>query len=504
MTLADLGDYARNALHTVKGLSASQAPARADALIKRVNAVVMLFDDRLYDLRHGNWVSVGQVSVEQPGENPSALRVSAEVISDAAARLLGTVNTDRKNGMGRESRENGTSPQNRHAHNVLLLLPPAEFLAMQVNLPGIAASAVKAALRLQASTMLAAWEKPLSLAAYTGERKDDIQDMALYLPSERLDELFDGFADRGLFLAAVTPRPLILNQQDADTRGSMTVQDSDAQDLTCATFQSGRVTHYLGTALNDLDDEAFANAWQQELAQTMAASPGQDSGSSSQQPSQDSSQELSQELSQALSSNSVSLGSAADYLDAVQRLGSQFHKQICSAYVFCPGGALAVRHQFDRGKRLLRVAAVAAGIAVLSALPFLVQTIQIASLQSSLQAQRELAAPARQNQAVVRDFESEWGVLMAFPRQQVADVLLTLQEVISPSVLVAMEIEDGFISIEGDSADPQNLLQQLEQNPMFTEVDFARATNNNRYYIDLRLTTVNFPAYQEWYFPERR
>lgn len=468
MTLADLGDYARNALHTVKGLSASQAPARADALIKRVNAVVMLFDDRLYDLRHGNWVSV-----EQPEESPSALRVSAEAISDAAARLLGAASTDRKNGTGRESRENGTSPHNRHAHNVLLLLPPAEFLATQVNLPGIAASAVKAALRLQASTLLAAWEKPLSLAAYTGERKDDIQDMALYLPSERLDELFDGFANRGLFLAAVMPRPLLLNQQDADTTGSMTVQDSDEQDLTCAVFQSGRITHYLGTALNDLDDEAFATAWQQEL-------------------------------SQAPSSNLVSLGSAADYLDAVQRLGSQFHKQICSAYVFCPGGALAARHQFDRGKRLWRVAAVAAGIAVLSALPFLVQTIQIASLQSSLQAQRELATPARQNQAVVRDFESEWGVLMAFPRQQVVDVLLTLQEVINPSVLVAMEIEDGFISIEGDSADPQNLLQQLEQNPMFTEVDFARATNNNRYYIDLRLTTVNFPAYQEWYFPERR
>jgi hypothetical protein len=39
---------------------------------------------------------------------------------------------------------------------------------------------------------------------------------------------------------------------------------------------------------------------------------------------------------------------------------------------------------------------------------------------------------------------------------------------------------------------------------MFTEVDFARATNNNRYFIDLRLSTVNFSAYREWHFPEPR
>ena len=77
-----------------------------------------------------------------------------------------------------------------------------------------------------------------------------------------------------------------------------------------------------------------------------------------------------------------------------------------------------------------------------------------------------------------------------------------MQDVIAPSVLTSIEIEEGFITIEGDSPDPQNLLEQLEQNPLFTEVDFARATNNTRYYIDLRLTSVNFPAYQEWYFPE--
>ena len=45
-------------------------------------------------------------------------------------------------------------------------------------------------------------------------------------------------------------------------------------------------------------------------------------------------------------------------------------------------------------------------------------------------------------------------------------------------------------------------MERLEQNPVFTEVVFSRATNNSRYYIDLRLNTVNFEAYMVRYFPD--
>jgi hypothetical protein len=37
---------------------------------------------------------------------------------------------------------------------------------------------------------------------------------------------------------------------------------------------------------------------------------------------------------------------------------------------------------------------------------------------------------------------------------------------------------------------------------MFTEVAFSRATNNARYYIDLRLSTVNFEGYLARYFAD--
>jgi hypothetical protein len=167
-----------------------------------------------------------------------------------------------------------------------------------------------------------------------------------------------------------------------------------------------------------------------------------------------------------------------------------------------PDAALAARHQFDKGKRLWLAAAALAAVTVLGSLPFLVQSLQLRSLGNTLAEQQRLATPARENQQAVRDFESRWGVLTEFPNQDVPAMLLALQAEVNPNVLTSLELDEGYISIEGESSDPQGLLQQLEMNPMFTEVDFARATNNNRYYIDLRLTTVNFPAYQEWYFPE--
>jgi len=59
------------------------------------------------------------------------------------------------------------------------------------------------------------------------------------------------------------------------------------------------------------------------------------------------------------------------------------------------------------------------------------------------------------------------------------------------------------IRIQGASEDPQTILQSLERDPMFTEVAPSRATNNDQYYIDLRLADVNFEAYMARYFPDR-
>ena len=58
-----------------------------------------------------------------------------------------------------------------------------------------------------------------------------------------------------------------------------------------------------------------------------------------------------------------------------------------------------------------------------------------------------------------------------------------------------------FALDENDSETINQLLLESE-GPLFTEVAFSRATSNGRYYIDLRLSPVNFEAYMIRYFPD--
>ena len=146
----------------------------------------------------------------------------------------------------------------------------------------------------------------------------------------------------------------------------------------------------------------------------------------------------------------------------------------------------------------------AAGIVILlllSVIPFIGQSIELNRLVASLEAQRVLSSGARLDQSVVINFENEWGPINDFPVQQIRESMFNLQSVLSPNRLSSLEISEGLFRIQGISQDPQALLERLEQNPMFAEVAFSRATNNNRYYIDLRLSTVNFEAYMVRYFP---
>ncbi|HBX36107.1 MAG TPA: hypothetical protein DEG76_01865 [Pseudohongiella sp.] len=351
------------------------------------------------------------------------------------------------------------------AANILLLLPASGFITTGVNLPGLAPDALRSALKLQGTSMLPAFEEPLALAV-----DPDNPVLALWMPEQKLEALFKAFADQSLFLSAVTPRALaigLIADQEA------VVVDQDGQDTALVAKTDGQLKAFVQTRTQDLAELAFRQEWDELLKQ--------------------------------YSIGTVHHVSDADScLMALKAAADDSLEKNLAPFMINPPAALAARRRFTKGKRRTTLSALAAGVAALVLLPFLFQTFQISRLESRLDNLRQQSQPAREAQATVRDFEQQWGVLSEFPRQNLQDVLMTLQQIITPGYLSSIEIEAGYISLEGQSEDPQNLLEALEQNPMFTEVDFARATSNQNYYIDLRLADVNFPAYQEWYFPEAR
>jgi len=414
----------------------AQAGARAH-LLKQINAIVMVHDDRLYNLANGSWRSLPAGDARP---DPVAL-------AEAARALL---------------------PVGPEPRAVLVLLPSSSFIATAVTMPGVARENLHSALQLQAPILLPSHEGTLALAINAAAREPEYQDIALWTDEGHLNALFDAFASQDLLLLAALPRALAALTAPAGDN-TLAVEDTDAGSITHLVYRKGVLCSWLQVERTDLEDPEFRSQWQDAIA-----------------------------FAQSPNAQEQRLSSAQDWVD--QRTPVHWDPDYC----FVPDGAQAIRRQRENGRRLTLAGVAASVVALLLASPFLWQAVHISTLQSALAAQQSLSVAARADQAVVRDFEERWGVLNEFPRQSVPDTLLQLQSVLSPNVLTSLELAEGALQIEGESPDPQFLLQQLERNAMFTGVDFARATSNNRYYIEMRLSTVDFDAYRERYFPDVR
>lgn len=413
-----------------------QANARS-RLLTRVDTVLMVYDSRIIDLANNTWRSL----IMEDGTS------RVESIANAAKELL---------------TQHNTRP------TVLLLLPSSEFIATQVNMPGVARENLRSALALQSAVLLPSYAQALTFTVNPKAKSDDSPDIVLWADERKLDGLFEAFATQELFLTAVMPRALAATN-GADVSEVVLVNDEDTTHHTRLVYRDGVITHYLLLSKQDLAEEEFQRQWH-EQSLVLESGVGR----------------------------VQNMQSAQDYADLPLQVRADLE------YCFLPKGAKEARRQAEKGKRLSYLAAAAVLVLLVSSSPFLWQSFQMMRLESNLQALQENSQQARDDQANVREFELSWGVLNEFPRQNISQTLLELQSVLTPSVLTSIEIDEGSVEIEGESQDPQSLLQQLEENPLFTGVDFARATNNNRYFIELSLSTVDYDAYRQWYFPDVR
>ena len=343
--------------------------------------------------------------------------------------------------------------------SVLLLLPPDEFVATRQAMPGIGKDNLVSAMKLQSENVLPTFTDSVAVAVNPKSADEGVEHTALWVTNERLMELFDAFQRQDIFLVAIKPR--VLNIEDSSTDCFI---DEDQNCVTAVNVIDGVISNWLHVNKLDFEDEPYVQQWQQKVVENNAL--------------------LKSEYT-----------SSEAYLS-----GSNNHSN--EVYTFFPSGALSARHRVERGRNMLIGLAIIAILILLSVIPFIGQSIELTGLVASLEAQRDLSSGARQDQLVVINFENEWGPINDFPLQQIRESMFTLQSVLSPDRLSSLEISEGLLRIQGISQDPQALLERLEQNPMFAEVAFSRATNNNRYYIDLRLSTVNFEAYMVRYFPD--
>ncbi|MFK7863369.1 MAG: hypothetical protein AB8B95_03980 [Pseudohongiellaceae bacterium] len=339
---------------------------------------------------------------------------------------------------------------------ILLYLPPNEFVSTSISMPGVSKDNLIAALKLQAENLFPSIEKSLSLTL-GNESGDGSGSIALWFAEEFTTELFKAFEKENLFLIAVAPRNLIHSE-------SSSVVDYDSEGATLVELEGGAITSWLHINQLDLQDEKLNQQWREAL--------------------------------------SLHLDDQLLTLDCAESFKALTPSGPPTEHCYITDGALSLQRRVQQKRNIAFTFAGVMVFLLLGAVPFMVQSFQFRTMEAQLREQRESSATARENRGVVVNFESDWGAITDFPVQDVQEAMFTLQEILQPDQLASFELSEGVIKIQGTSSEPQAILQRLEQDPIFTEVVFSRATNNSRYYIDLRLSTVNFEGYMVRHFPD--
>jgi hypothetical protein len=399
-------------------------------LLARINQRLLLVNNELIHLNSGRSEVIGEQALEKP-----FLEISPEQIASAASKLIGSVITE----------------------GVILYLPPSDFVATSINMPGVSKDNLMSALKLQVDNLFPSFADSLDLTLGGNSVANDANSIALWFVEKTTSSLFEAFKKVDLFLVAVAPRNLIDLDQSA-------VVDFDSRGGTLVELDNGSLSSWLHINQLDLHDAALNRQWLECLETATSET--------------------------LLNLNGIESFSLID------------HSKTPGDYCFIPSGAMLARKKEEKGRNILLAAGAFVFLAMLSSVPFLIQSYQFRTLAATLATQRLESADARENRAVVVNFENEWGQITDFPLQELQQAMFTLQNILQPDQLASFELSEGVIKIQGTSAEPQAILQRLEQDPMFTEVVFSRATNNSRYYIDLRLSTVNFEGYMARYFPD--
>ncbi|GAB6041068.1 PilN domain-containing protein [Endothiovibrio diazotrophicus] len=356
---------------------------------------------------------------------------------------------------------------------VALALPGDEFFALALDMPGLSAEQLHDAVRLQLPDLLPGVEQPMALRvlppASPGGRV-----LALWLDDERAESLFHAFEERGLFLAALAPRPALI----PPATGHRWRCEAEGDFLTCVEWSAGRPVRWLGCARGDLEQPALRDQWREALVGEALAGEGQDA-------------EPEMLEGEAAWSGARNAETPLRFVPRAASLRTE----------------AARRHRLRR--RQLIVAAVTAGL-FLGVWGLLAG--RMAYFESKLERLKVDAREASRLRAETVGIETRLAPVRDFPDQDVAGVIKLLNARIPrDSWIERLQIDGGVVELEGYSPDPAGLVAALAETPRFEEVAFSRATRGSsgrqqgdRFGIRFRLAGVDVAGYLQEHLPVER
>jgi hypothetical protein len=361
------------------------------------------------------------------------------------------------------------SAKKRQRKRIALALPNSEFVATSLQLPAVATQNLHNVVRLQLPTLLpGATESQLLLAVQAPP--DGETTCALWIPVQRVEELWQAFNQVGLSLICVVPRSVVVLPRKFIP---WQIHDEDDNSITYLEWSGNVIQRWLHLPKKECDISEFQAQWQ-ELQSTLPA-------------------DIQQVQKLAVSDwEDLPLPSPATY-----------------DYAFVPPSTKARWAQAIKRKRrvewillmMFLVGGIIWGI-------YYAMDYQQKQKQYLVDLQRR-NLNVSQLQAEVAEIEAQIGPVKHFPRQEVVSVLLKLNQLIpKDSWIISFHIEAGVIKLEGYSPKPTQLVEILSEVPELTDVEggdliIERKREEYKFTIQLKLKHFDLKPYWLEYFPDK-
>jgi len=385
--------------------------------------------------------------IAQPEE--SVYRVTPIELAQAAKRLL---------------------PHITKRQKIALALPSSEFVATTLNLPAAAIQNINNVVNLQLPTLLPGVTEPLLLAVQPPD--DGEQTCALWIPIKRADELFQAFDKEGLFLSCILPRPVVVLPA---TKIPCQVYDEDDKSITHLEWSGEIIQRWLYIAKEENEVEEFKT----QLEETLSI--------------------FKNDIKQKHKTN----------VDDWKNL--PIPPPAAYGYAFIPSGAAARIAQTAKLKKRRSLSSIVILFIIGIGVGIYIAIDYEQRLKQHLTELRKRTNNVSHLGAEVAEIEENIGPIKNFPRQQVVNILNTLNKLIPKnSWITSCHIEGGIIKLEGYSPNPTQLIEILTAEPRFMNPKQSRETRKEKgrielsFGIDFKLRDFDLGTYWLEYFPKKR
>lgn len=343
--------------------------------------------------------------------------------------------------------------------NILLLLPTNDFIATSYSMNVVGEKLIRSALELQSHTLIPAYDEDLLLAVNAGNQEG----VALWYNEREASRMFRAFEKEDLFLAAIMPRSLALMEAESEENRTILINDEEGQTISFIQGHGNAIKRLLTVNSLDLEQETFDKQWELETGQ----------------------------LKGETVKNMTKL---EDWLELHCIVNP------VPEYCFLPAGAIKEEKRINLARKSKVAAGVAACLVLLLLSPFVSNWMTLRGLQKEFERVQEQTIEPRSLQASIFDMEQEWGTLYEYPDQQIAEVLVSLNDVMQ-GALTAFDINEGVVDITGSAEDPAYLVELLAEKEEFYNVGQSTSTRGGgaRFGIRLNLSNVDFENYKEKY-----